>query len=254
VIAVSEGIARAAVEAGVDAERLHVVGGAVDVERFHPGRDGRAIRAELGLADAPVVGCVARLVPGRGHELLLDATRRLRERLRGVRLLLVGRGEGQPAVERRARELALDDVVVFAGYREDDLPDVLAAMDCFVLLGGGSEESGRAVLEAMAVGRPVVTGRFGAMPETVVDGETGWLVDGALGAQADAVADRLASVLTDPTRARAFGAAARRRVESLFTPERRAAAVEAVYQRVLRRPLSASRRPRAWGFLGRFTP
>jgi glycosyltransferase involved in cell wall biosynthesis len=147
----------------------------------------------------------------------------------------VGRGEGRPAVQRRARELALDDVVVFTGYRDDDLPDVLAAMDCFVLLGGGSEESGRAVLEAMATGRPVVAGRFGAMPETVVDGETGWLVDGAPAAQADVVADRLASLLTDPARARAFGAAARHRVESLFTPERRAAAVEAVYQRVLRR-------------------
>jgi glycosyltransferase involved in cell wall biosynthesis len=236
VIAVSEAIASAAREAGVGPARLAVVPGAVDVERFRADLDGRPVRAELGLGEAPVVGCVARLVPGRGHDLLLEAACRLRARLPDLRVLLVGRGEGRPALERRVRELGLGDVVVFAGYRSDDLPQVLAAMDCFVLLGGGSEETGRAVLEAMAAGRPVVAGRFGAMPETVVDGETGWLVDAAPAALPEVVAARLGALLTDPTRARAFGAAARHRAASRFTPERRAAAVEAIYVRSLGSP------------------
>lgn len=229
VIAVSQAIAAAAVAAGMDAARLAVVPGAVDVARFTPAADGTAVRAELGLEAHPVVGCVARLVPGRGHEVLLAAASRLRSRVPGLCVLLVGRGEGRPAIESVVHELGLGDVVVFAGYRGDDLPQVLAAMDCVALLGSGSEESCRAALEAMAVGRPVVGARVGALPETIVDGETGWLVEAA----PEPVAERLAALLGDPVRARAMGRAARRRVEALFTPERRAVAVEEVYARAL---------------------
>ncbi len=63
--------------------------------------------------------------------------------------------------------------MLFAGYRDNDLPAVLDALDLFVLLGAGSDESCRAVLEAMAAGRPVVARRVGALGDAVVDGQTG---------------------------------------------------------------------------------
>jgi glycosyltransferase involved in cell wall biosynthesis len=201
----------------------------VDVERFAPDASGEAVRAELGLGDAPVAGCVARMVPGRGHDVLLRAAARLRDRLPEARLVLVGRGEERPSLERLVRELRLGATVVFAGYRGADLPAVLAALDCLVLLGMGSEESCRAVLEAMAVGRPVVAAPVGAVPEIVIDGETGWLVEPAPGA----VAACLEAALRDRGRSRQLGEAGRRRVEALFTPSRRAALVEAVYAGVL---------------------
>jgi glycosyltransferase involved in cell wall biosynthesis len=229
VLAASEAIATAARAARLSHGLLAVVPGAVDVDRFTPEADPSAVRQELRLGPGPVVGCVARLVPGRGHDVLLEAALRLRGRWPALRVLIVGRGDGQPALERRVAELGLGDVVVFAGYRSDDLPQVLAALSCFALLGGGSEESGRAVLEAMAAGRPVVAGRFGAMPETVLDGETGWLVT----ADPEAVADRLAVLLAQPETARRMGEAARRRVLACHTPDRRAAAVEREYVRVL---------------------
>lgn len=228
-IAVSEGIAARLRAAGALPARIALVPGAVDVERFTPEADGRPVRAELGLGDAPVVGCVARMVPGRGHEVLLHATARLRERLPGVRLVLVGRGEHRPALDALVRDLGLGSTVVFAGYRDADLPAVLAALDCAVLLGGGSEESCRAVLEAMAVGRPVVAAPVGAVPEIVIDGETGWVVEPL----PELVAARLGEALRDRGRARHLGEAGRRRVEGLFTPPRRAALVEAVYARAL---------------------
>ena len=228
-LAASEAIAQTVRRLGVDAGRVTVIPGAVDTTRFSANLDGAAVRGELKLHPGPVVGCVARLVPGRGHDLLLEATRRLRTRFPTLRLLLVGRGEGRPALERLVDELGLTDVVVFAGYRGEDLPQTLAAMDCFVLLGAGSEESCRAVLEAMAAGRAVVATPVGALPETIVDGETGWLVTDS----PEVIADRLAAVLGDATKARAMGRAGRRRVEALFTSERRAAAVEQVYARVL---------------------
>ena len=228
-LAVSEGIAgRLRTVAGGEAS-VSLVPGAVDAGRFDPDADGRAVRAELGLGDAPVAGCVARMVPGRGHDVLIRAAARLRARLPGLRVVLIGRGEHRPALEALRRELRLEDTVVFAGYRGADLPATLAALDCLVLLGAGSEESCRAVLEGMAAGRPVVGARVGAVPEIVVDGETGWLVD----ATPEAVAAGLEAALRDRERGRRMGAAGRRRVETLFTPARRASLVEGVYEGVL---------------------
>jgi glycosyltransferase involved in cell wall biosynthesis len=225
-IAVSEGIAGRLRAVGADETRVSLVPGAVDAERFDPKADGRAVRGELGLGDAPVAGCVARMVPGRGHDVLIRAAAHLRERLPGLRVVLIGRGEHRPALEALRQELRLGDTVVFAGYRGADLPATLAALDCLVLLGAGSEESCRAVLEGMAAARPVVGARVGAVPEIVVDGETGWLVD----ATPEAVAACLETVLRDRPRGRRMGAAGRRRVETLFTPSRRAGLVEGVYR------------------------
>jgi glycosyltransferase involved in cell wall biosynthesis len=81
----------------------------------------------------------------------------------------------------------------------------------------------------MAAGRPVVAAPVGAVPEIVVDGETGWLVEPS----PDAVAACLESALRDRERACQLGKAGRRRVAALFTPSRRAALVEAVYAGVL---------------------
>ena len=228
-MAVSEGIAERLRAAGAPPARVAVVPGAVDAERFTPRADGRPVRAELGLGEAPVVGCVARMVPGRGHDVLLQAMASLHERLPSARLVLVGRGEHRPTLEALVRQLGLGSTVVFAGYRGPDLPEVLAALDCAVLLGAGSEESCRAVLEAMAVGRPVVAAPVGAVPEIVVDGETGWLVEATPGA----VASRLETALVERERARRMGEAGRRRVEAQFTPAHRAARVEAIYGQVL---------------------
>src|SRR4029453_15564543 len=139
------------------------------------------------------------------------------------------RGEHRPALEILVRELGLGATVVFAGYRGADLRAVLAGVDCVVLLGVGSEESCRAVLEAMAVGRPVVAAPVGAIPEIVVDQETGWLVEPA----PDPVAARMEATLLDRGRARRMGQAGRRRVEAQFTPSRRAERVEAVYSQAL---------------------
>ena len=228
-VAVNEGIAERLRAAGAEAGRVTVVPGAVDVQRFAPDADGRPVRMELGLGDAPVVGCVARMVPGRGHDILLRAAARLRERLPEARVVLVGRGEYRPALEALVRELGLGATVVFAGYRGRDLPSVLAALDCVVLLGTGSEESCRAILEAMAVGRAIVAAPVGAAPEIVADGETGWLVEPV----PEAVAARLEATLRDRASARRIGEAGRRRVEARFTPSRRAELVEAVYVEVL---------------------
>jgi glycosyltransferase involved in cell wall biosynthesis len=224
--AVSREIETRCHEAGFAVEQVVWTPGVADLVRFDGRADGALIREELKLGDAPVVACVARLAASRGHEQLLAGFQRLLETLPSARLLLVGKGERRAALEQVVAERGLAERVVFAGYRDRDLPAVLAAADAFALMAAGSDESCRAALEAMAAGRPVVARRVGALPETIVEGETGVLLDDDAPAT---VAAALASVLGDRTRARAMGAAGRRRAEEIFGPERQVDAVERAY-------------------------
>jgi glycosyltransferase involved in cell wall biosynthesis len=216
--------------AGVAGGRVYWTPGVADLSRFGAGGDARAVREEFKLGEAPVVVSVARLAPNRGHELLLAAFRELLAALPAARLLLVGKGETRGRLEQLVVELGLEHQVIFTGYRDRDLPSVLAAADCFVLMAAGSDDSCRAALEAMAAARPVVARRVGALPETVVHGETGLLVEDDT---PTAVAAAVRAVLVDPARARAMGAAGRRRAETEFSAERSVATVEAAYRDVL---------------------
>jgi glycosyltransferase involved in cell wall biosynthesis len=224
--AVSRAIEARCRAAGFPAERVCWTPGVADLARFDGRADAAPIREEFKLGDAPVIVCVSRLAPQRGHELLLAGYRRLLDRIPSARLLLVGKGETRARLEELVADLGLADRVVFTGYRDGDLPAVLAAADCFALMGAGSDESCRAALEAMAAGRPVVARRVGALPETVSDGETGILVDDET---PDALAQALALLLGDRARARAMGQAARRRAEDAFAPGRAVSVVERVY-------------------------
>lgn len=228
VLVASAAIEARCVAAGIPADRCVRLPGVADLDRFREG-DGRRIREELELGDGPVVVCVARLSPRRGHEALLAGFLSLRSRMPSARLVLVGKGENRAHVEQVATELGLGKTVVFAGYRDADLPEVLAAADCFVQMAAGSDESCRATLEAMAAARPVVARRVGALPDTVIHGETGLLLADDRPAT---IADALAAVLADPVRARAMGAAGRRRAETAFAPEHAVDVVEAVYRRL----------------------
>ncbi len=230
-IAVSAEIASRLRAAGVEPERITTVAGVTDVARFAGAAGGEAIRKEFGLGAAPLVGTVARLAARRGHEPLIQGFALLLSRRPDARLLLVGKGEMREHLERYVAARGLGEQVLFAGYRDADLPAVLDALDVFALMGAGSDESCRAALEAMAARRPVVARRVGALGEAVVDGVTGLLLDDD---RPDSVAAALESLLERPERARAMGEAARQRALSVFTPEGHAAAVEAVYCRALR--------------------
>ncbi len=230
VVAVSAAIEARCLAAGLSPSQVHRVSGATDLTRFRPSASGRGIRDEFQIGEAPLVGCVARLAPARGHDRLIEGFRRLLARVPDARLLLVGKGEARGALDRLVADAKLDGRVIFAGYRDHDLPDVLAALDCFALMGAGSEESCRAVLEAMAAGCPVVAPRVGAVPDTIVNGETGLLLSEDT---PDSIAKALELVLSDRDRARAMGAAARRRVQDVFSPDRQLDAIEAVYRAAL---------------------
>jgi L-malate glycosyltransferase len=231
-IAVSRHIERRLREAGVPGERLHRVDGVVDVARFAADPPGAAkIREEFSVGGAPLIGCVSRLAANRGHETLVEGFRRILAARPEARLLLVGKGERRDALVDLVARLGLQRQVILAGYRDADLPAVVASLDVFVLLGAGSDESCRAALEAMAAGRPVVAARVGALPDAVVHEETGLLVD----VKPDNVAAAIERLLANPGERRAMGEAGRSRAVDLFAPERHAAVMEALYLEALAR-------------------
>ncbi|MDN5749229.1 MAG: glycosyltransferase family 4 protein [Pseudonocardia sp.] len=203
--------ARFAAAFGPDAALEHLPSG-IDTQRFRPDPDARAaVRRRHGLADGPVVGCVSRLVPRKGQDMLVRVLPAVRERVPGARLLLVGDGPDASRLRRLAQ--ADGEHVTFTGaVPPAELPAHHAAADVFALpcrtRGGGLDIEGLGIvaLEAAACGLPVVVGRSGGAPETVRDGVTGHVVDGR---DPRALTDALVGLLADPARAAGVGAAGR---------------------------------------------
>jgi phosphatidylinositol alpha-1,6-mannosyltransferase len=192
----------------------------VDVERFRPiaATDRGAVRETFGLdPDRPLVLGVSRLVPRKGFDVLIDAVAGLPD----VQLALAGAGRDRRRLERRAVERGITDRVRFLGRVPDDesFPWLYACADVFAMpcrdRWGGLEAEGFGIvfLEAAAAGVPAVAGRSGGSHEAVVDGDTGFVVDG----RALDVRGALAALLADDDLRERMGAAARARAVTEFS-------------------------------------
>jgi glycosyltransferase involved in cell wall biosynthesis len=214
-------------------DRVVTVMNGVDPAEYHPDLSGAAVRAELGWADRPIIAAISRLDPEKGHEVLLEAMRRLADRCPDARLVIAGRAAVDPAgrhaaLRRRIESLGLGAAVRLVGFRRD-IPELLAAADVCVL-PAAAEACGRVLLEAMAVAKPVVATASGGTPEIVQDGVTGILVPPG---DAGAVASALENLLRDPRRAGSMGAAGRDRAVARFTIEAHAEKTMRVYTELL---------------------
>lgn len=223
--------ALAALSRGV-ADTLGAATGRSDVEIVpsalsHLPVDGEVagrLRARWG--DDVVVVCPAQLVPGqKGQEHLIDAARVLEAEGRPIRVVLLGRGEGEAVFRRRAEGLTS---VEFGGF-VDDLGNWLAAADALVL-PSLHEGLGSVILDGMDAGLPVVASDIPGIRDVVRHGDTGLLVPPADPA---ALADALRRLLDDRSLARRLGAAGRIAARS-FTPERMADRYLEIYRGVVR--------------------
>ncbi|MER6712967.1 glycosyltransferase family 4 protein [Streptomyces sp. NPDC000877] len=203
--------ARIAAAVGPEAAaRMRRLAPGVDADVFQGSEAaGARVRERYGLGDRPVVLCAARLVPRKGQDTLIRALRRVRRSVPGAVLLLVGDGPYARALHRLAVRERVADAVVFAGgHPHEDMPGFYAAAQVFAMpcrtrrAGLEVEGLGIVFLEASAAGLPVVVGDSGGAPDTVRDGETGYLVDGH---DVRALADRLALLLGRAELARDMG-------------------------------------------------
>jgi glycosyltransferase involved in cell wall biosynthesis len=223
VIAVSRAIAGQLEQDGVPRDRIRVVYEGVPDRA--PSRDGRTLLEGLGVpAGSRVVGNVAALTGHKDHHTLLDAAALVRRRLPDVWFVIVGDGELRGELEARTRALALQDRVVFTGFRED-VDRLMPAFSVFCL-SSHMEGLGTSLLDAMVFARPIVATDAGGISEAVEDGVSGRTVPPRDPA---ALADALSEVLADQERGQAMGAAGRRRFEERFTADRMVEETLAVY-------------------------
>ena len=235
VIAVSSSVAEYIATTGrVEGPKIVVVHYGIEDVDESSRKPAHQVRADLGLEpDAPLALCAARLDPQKDHQTLLRAWKQVAERVPSARLLLVGDTQfgGNAYVdglERFAAALGIGDAVIFAGVR-DDVSDLMAACDVFVM-SSRWEGLGLVFLEAMRAGRPVAATRVGGVPEVVIDGETGYLVDAGDWA---ALASRLVKLLEDRETARTMGKRGRDRFEHKFAAEQMLGKISGLYAKLI---------------------
>jgi glycosyltransferase involved in cell wall biosynthesis len=210
---VSEDLKRFIVEqTGIADARVQVIYNGVDEAEAGASHISQ-YRRDLGIPDDDlVVGVVGNLYSVKGHTYLLDAVPQILRTCPKTTFLLIGRGELEVPLKTQATTLGIENKVRFLGLRQD-VPKLLAVMDVFAM-PSLSEGLSIALLEAMAVGKPVVVTRVGGNPELVAEGETGYLVPAG---DAHALAQAILALLCDPNRARTFGAWAKQLVQERFT-------------------------------------
>jgi glycosyltransferase involved in cell wall biosynthesis len=207
---------------GLPAARLSVIHNGVDTDFFQPADRGR-------LRDAPVVLSVARLVPDKDHATLLAAFSRVAGEHPGAELWLVGNGPRREFLEQKARDSGIAEQVKFLPAT-DDIREMYRQADIFVL-SSINEALPNVILEAMAMGLPVVATRVGGLPEAVVPEETGLLVDPR---DIDGLAASLARLLSAPETRRSLGRRGRERVLAQFSFAAMVSRHQEIWTRLLR--------------------
>jgi glycosyltransferase involved in cell wall biosynthesis len=173
----------------------------------------------------PRLLCVGRLIPIKGHLVLLRALAQARARVPGIALDVAGRGPLEPALKAFARELGIENAVRFLGF-VSPIQDAIERAAIVVVPSLG-EGFGMVALEAMERARPVVVSAVGGLPEIVKDGKTGLVVPPG---DAEALADAIATLAGDLDRAAEMGRAGRERALREFPPDRSAARIEDLYR------------------------
>ena len=227
--------------------RLHVVHVGIPIEQFtrDAGRRAAGAEAQAGAdadaetaaaADAgwraagPSILCVGRLVPEKGQAVLLEALARLAGRGHRVSLVLAGEGRSRSALERRAERLGVAAQVSFLGaVGQDAIHEMYAGASIFCL-PSFAEGVPCVLMEAMAMGLPVVSTRITGIPELIEDGHSGLLVaPGRL----DELTDALERLLVDPGLCRELAVNAREQVVRDFNAERSAEQLYALFTKLL---------------------
>lgn len=212
------------------ADGFAVVPSGIDLERFRcmVGLFGRRPQGITCPPDAVVVGSVGWLTEVKGHRFLIEALARLKPHHPRLHVVIVGSGRLREEYAALAERLGVGKAVHLIGERQD-VPDCLAAMDFFVL-PSLNEGMGRALVEAMAAGRPVVASKVGGVPAIVEDRRTGLLVPPG---DPVALAAAIDALLRRPDLAKALGAAAGESIGSRFGAQAMVRAVEEVYETAL---------------------
>jgi len=211
-------------------EKLTTIHSGVDVDTFlNPAIDLKEKRKSLNIEpDGRVVGTVGWLLPIKGPVYLLKAMQLVWLKHNDVKLMFVGKGELESELKSMADGMGAGDRVLFPGWR-DDIHEIMPVFDIFVL-PSLNEGMGRVIVEAMAAGKPVIASNTGGIPDLVINGKTGYLVEpGDPGELTEAICN----LLENPGRRLTMGREGRKRCQ-LFSEELMIKKLDVLYTRLLK--------------------
>jgi glycosyltransferase involved in cell wall biosynthesis len=231
-IAVSHATKDEMVGGGVPSDRISVIHNGIDTDAWSPNRVPRTLRNELNLGGAfPIIGYVGRIMPEKDLVTWLHAAALVAKKFSQAQFVLVGEGKDNETLGQLkglASDLGIAAQTHFPGYRSE-LLSVYSAFDLFVL-SSRREGLPNSILEAMALGLPVVTTDVAGAKELVVTGQTGYVVPQG---DAQAIAHALIKLGKSEVLRRQMSHAGRERVEREFSFATRLRRIESLYERVL---------------------
>ncbi len=208
----------------ISSSKIKIIHNGLDLSRFD---DSNPIlsRPDFGLTpETRIVGIVARLVPMKGHSVLLEAAVEVLKKEPNTCFMIIGDGVDRQKLERMCTELSVENNVLFLGTRED-VPSLVPLFDVAVLCSR-SEIFGISLLEYMAAGRPVIASNVGGIPEIITEGETGLLVEPG---NPGALAKGILRLLKNPVYAEKLGSAAKIRVAQGFNMKKMIEQIERLF-------------------------
>ena len=216
--------------------KIHTIYDGVDLELFDPKINSGTFRKEFNIKpDNYVIGMVGRMVPWKGHEYFIRAAEIVTEYYNNVKFIIVGDivREDQRKYKKELIGLVkrsnLNGSFIFTGSRMD-IPQVIADFDILVLPSSSPEPSGRVILEAMALAKPVIATNHGGPSELIIENKTGFLIPPR---DSGALAEALINLLRNPELAKEMGNSGRKEVERRFDIRNHVKRVEEIYESLL---------------------
>jgi len=214
-----------------DHKKMVKIYSGIELDRFTPAteEETKRLRAKWGLGEQDaVVGIVSKLWEGKGHVHLIEAFREIRQKKREAKLLIVGEGYLLKSLRDLVNHHNLNDAVVFTGFQAE-VAQVIATFDVAVL-PSLFEGMGRVLVEAMAMGKPVVASRVGGIPDLVEHGVNGYLIRPG---DVKGLEHAVFKILDDPSLARRMGREGRKRISDRFSAATMVESIERVYRELL---------------------
>jgi glycosyltransferase involved in cell wall biosynthesis len=205
----------------------------IDLDRFRPVTDDEKYRIRkkwnIGHDDA-VIGIVSKLWEGKGHEVLIRAFKEIKREINGAKLVIVGEGPLDSMLHELTDKLGLTDSVLFTGFQMD-VAAIISSFDVAVL-PSFYEGMGRVLLEAMAMGKPVVASRVGGIPDLVKDGVNGFLINPG---DVKGLAEALKRLLYDKEFANIMGRNGRKGITDKYSADVMIRSINNIYVECLKR-------------------
>lgn len=231
VVAVSDGMREQLCQSGIKGRLIVTIHNAINAEKFRAEKEsGNAdLRTELGIDKSICIyATIGRLSPEKGHIYLIDAFKEVYTQHPKSCLVICGDGVEEEKLRSRARELGIESVVHFIGFRRD-ISNILSSSDVMVL-PSLSEGLPNVVLEAFSIGIPVVATRVGGVPELVIHDDTGLLCESA---DPQGLAEQMSRLADNANLRASLSESAYRYVLDEFTFDKQTKKLEALYNEIL---------------------